>query len=134
MDANHVASLYPNSFGSFRLAGQQGVSLAATGDATKLVTMPASKYIVRRITLSNFSGAATTCNVGVFTAAGGTGTAIVADAALGSNGTTGKFVDLTLSATANSTVVTNQVLYLNVSTGNAAVTCDVALYGDTVSL
>ena len=134
MDANHVSSLYPNSFGSFRLASQQAVSLAATGDVTKLVTMPATKYIVRRITLSNFSGAATTCNVGVWTAAGGTGTAIVADAALGSNGTTGKFVDLTLSATANSTVVTNQVLYVNVSTGNAAVTCDIALYGDTVAL
>ena len=134
MDANRVGASYPNSFGSYRLASQQAVSLAATGDVTKLVTMPATKYIVRRITLSNFSGTANVTNVGVFTAAGGTGTAIVADAALGSNGTTGKYVDLVLSATANSTVVTNQVLYLNVSTGNTAVTCDVALYGDTVSL
>lgn len=134
MDANHVASLYPDSFGNVRLAEQTGVSLSSVGDVTTLVAQAATKYIVRRITLSNFSGGATTVNVGVFTAASGAGTAIVADAALGANAVAGKFVDLTLASAANANVQTARVLYVNVSTGNTAVTCDVSLYGDIVSL
>jgi len=134
MNANHVASLYPNSFGSFRLATKQAANLASTGDITTLVAQEATKYIVRRITLSNFSGSATTVNVGVFTAASGGGTAIVADAALGATAIAGGFKDLTLATAANANVQTSQVLYVNVSTGNTAVTCDISLYGDIVSL
>ena len=133
MDANHVGANYPDAFGNRRLAKQTGVSLAANGDATTLVAQEATKYIVRRITLSNFSGSATAVNVGVFTAASGGGTTIVADAALGANAVADKFVDLTLATAANANVQTSQVLYVNVS-ANAAVTCDVALYGDIVSL
>lgn len=134
MDANRVGAYYPDHFGSYRLAGQQSVSLAATGDVTTLVAMEATKYIVRRITLSNFSGNAAAVNVGVFTAATGGGTAIVADAALGANAIANGYKDLTLAAAANANVQTSQVLYVNVSTGNTAVTCDVNLYGDVVAL
>ena len=133
MDANRVGANYPDSFGNRRLADQTNVSLASTGDVTTLVAQEATKYIVRRITLSNFSGSATAVNVGVFTAASGGGTTIVADAALGANAVADKFVDLTLATAANANVQTSQVLYVNVS-ANAAVTCDVALYGDIVSL
>ena len=133
MDANHVGANYPDAFGNRRLAKQTGVSLAANGDATTLVAQEATKYIVRRITLSNFSGSATAVNVGVFTAASGGGTAIVADAALGANAIAGGFRDLTLATAANANVQTSQVLYVNVSAA-ANVTCDVALYGDIVSL
>ena len=133
MDANHVGANYPDEFGNRRLAQQTGVSLAANGDATTLVAQEATKYIVRRITLSNFSGSATAVNVGVFTAATGGGNAIVADAALGAAAIAGGFKDLTLATAATANVQTSQVLYVNVS-ANAAVTCDVALYGDIVSL
>jgi len=134
MDANHVASNYPDNFGNRRIDVNQTVSLASTGDVTTLVLQEATKYIVRRITLSNFSGSATTTNVGVFTSANGAGTAIVSDAALGANAASGKFVDLTLATAANANVQTARVLYVNVSTGNVAVTCDIALYGDIVAL
>lgn len=133
MDANHVGANYPDSFGNRRLAQQTNVSLAANGDATTLIAQEATKYIVRRITLSNFSGSATAVNVGVFTAASGGGNAIVDDAALGAAAIAGGFKDLTLATAATANVQTSQVLYVNVS-ANASVTCDVALYGDIVSL
>lgn len=133
MDANAVGRRYPDGFGNIRLAEQTGVSLDATGDATTLVAQDATKFIVRRITLSNFSAAATTANVGVFTAATGGGTAIAATQPLtGASGAT-KFVDLTLASAANTDVQTTRVLYVNVA-ANAAATCDVTLYGDIVSL
>ncbi|NDD54962.1 hypothetical protein EBZ39_14060 [bacterium] len=134
MDANAVATNYPDEFGNRRLALKQTVSLAATGDVTTLVVQEATKFIVRRITLSNFSGSATTTNVGVFTAASGGGTAIAADQALGATAVAGKFDDLTLATGANENVQTARVLYVRVSTGNVAVTCDIALYGDIVAL
>ena len=133
MDANAVGRSYPDSFGNYRLAEQTGVSLNSTGDVTTLVAQAATKYIVRRIVLSNFSASAASANVGVFTGANATGTTIVADATIsGASGTT-KFVDLTLASAANTDVQTARVLYVNVS-ANAAATCDVALYGDIVSL
>jgi hypothetical protein len=133
MDANAVGHEYPDSFGNVRLANQTGVSLNATGDVTTLVAQAATKYIVRRIVLSNFSGNASGANVGVFTAASGGGTAIAADQTLSAATGTTKFDDLTLASAANTDVQTARVLYVNVSV-NAAVTCDVALYGDIVAL
>jgi len=137
MDANHVGSLYPNGFGSFCIARQQNVSLASTGDVTTLVAQPATKYIVRRITLSNFSGDASAVNVKVLTVsgAGTAATTIVSAGTLGANAaTTSGYVDLTLAANALANVQTAKVLYANVVAGNAAVTCDIALYGDIVTL
>jgi len=133
MDANAVGHEYPDSFGNVRLANQTGVSLNATGDVTTLVAQAATKYIVRRIVLSNFSAAANGANVGVFTAASGGGTAIAADQVLNAATGTTKFDDLTLASAANSDFQTARVLYVNVSV-NAAATCDIALYGDIVAL
>ena len=133
MDANAVGRLYPDSFGNFRLSEETGVSLNATGDVTELVAQAATKYIVRRIVLSNFSGNGSAANVGVFTGANATGTTIVADATIsGATGAT-KYVSLTLASAANTDVLTAKVLYVNCS-ANANVTCDVSLYGDIVSL
>ena len=134
MDANAVGRSYPDAFGNARLATKTGVSLAATGDVATLVPQAATKYIVRRITLSNFSAAASNANVAVFPAAGGTGTA-VANAQVTSGVTTANnFVDLTLSATANATVYTAKPLYLRLVANTNAVTCDVNIYGDIVTL
>ena len=104
MDANAVGRSYPDSFGNYRLAEQTSVSLNSTGDVTTLVAQAATKYIVRRIVLSNFSASAASANVGVFTGANATGTTIVADATIsGATGAT-KFVDLTLASAANTDV------------------------------
>ena len=132
MDANHVGSNYPNEFGNYRLASLPGQSLATAGD-TNLVVMEASKYIVRRITLTNFSGNAAAANVGVYTAASRGGTAIAAVNTYSTANSTSAYVDLTLSAAANANVVTTQALFFNVANA-ASVTCDVNLYGDIVSL
>lgn len=133
MDANAVGRSYPDAFGNYRLAEQTAVSLNTAGDATTLVAQAATKYIVRRIVLSNFSGNAAAANVGVFTAVSGGGTTIASTQTItGATGST-KFVDLTLASAANTDVQTSRVLYFRVS-ANAAVTCDVSLYGDIVSL
>ena len=132
MDANHVGSNYPNEFGNYRLASLPGQSLATAGD-TNLVVVEASKYIVRRITLTNFSGNAAAANVGVYTAASRGGTAIAAVKQYTGADSTSAWVDMTLSAAANANVVTTQALYFNIANA-ASVTCDVNLYGDIVSL
>lgn len=132
MDANHVGSNYPNEFGSYRLATLPGQSLATAGD-TPLVVMEASKYIVRRITLTNFSASATSAKIGVYTSTGRGGTAIATSATYAGASSTSAYVDLTLSAAANANVVTTQALQFNVETA-ASVTCDVNLYGDIVAL
>jgi hypothetical protein len=134
MDANAVGCLYPDAFGNFRLAEVTGVSLAATGDIATLVPQAATKYIVRRVTLSNFSGAASNANVALFPASGGTGTAVAnAQVTTGATATT-SYVDLTLSASGNSTVLTAKPLYLRLNANTNSVTCDVAVYGDIVTL
>ncbi len=132
MDANAVGRDYPDQFGNRKLATLPGQSLATAGDTT-LVVQEATKYIVRRVTLSNFSGDASAANVGVYTSAARAGDAIAAAAVIsGADGST-KFVDLTLSSTANTTVITDRSLNFNVASA-ASVTCDVNLYGDIVSL
>ena len=133
MDANRVGSNYPNEFGNFRLASLPGQSLATAGD-TVLPVMEASKYIVRRITLTNFSADASAANVGVYTAASRGGTAIAAVNTYAGADTTSAWVDLTLSAAANANVVSTQTLYFNIATAASGVTCDVNVYGDIVSL
>lgn len=132
MDANAVGRDYPDEFGNRKLATLPGQSLATTGDTT-LVVQEATKYIVRRITLSNFSGSAATANVGVYTATSRGGDAVAAAAVIsGADGTT-KFADLTLATAMASTLLTDRSLHFNVASA-ASVTCDVNLYGDIVSL
>jgi hypothetical protein len=134
MDANAVGRSYPDSFGNYRLAEVTGANLAATGDIATLVPQAATKYIVRRVTLSNFSGAAATSNVALYPAAGGSGTALANAQVISAIDGATKFVDLTLSATANATVYTASPLYLRLVANTASVTCDVAVYGDIVTL
>ena len=133
MDANHVGSNYPDEFGSRRLGTLPGQSLATTGD-TVLTVMEANKYIVRRVTLSNFSNAATAANVGVYAEVTRGGTAVAAAQETTGASSTASYVDLTLSAAANANVFTTQALYFNIATAASGVTCDVNLYGDIVRL
>ena len=72
MDANAVGREYPDGFGYKRLGFLQGQSIGTVGD-TVISVQEGNKYIVRQVTLSNFSAAATGANVGVHTSTAATG-------------------------------------------------------------
>lgn len=98
----------------------------ATTDAY-IITVPytGQGYAVRRVTVyrSRLSTTGATANgatatLGVFTAAGGTGATIVADAALtGLSGST-IVLDRTVAATALTPIVTANTLYIRVGTAS----------------
>jgi hypothetical protein len=132
MDANAVGREYPDGFGRKRLGFLPGQSVGTAGD-TVISTQDGSKYIVRQVTLSNFSGNASVANVGVFTATAAGGTAVASVQNVGST-TTASYKDLTLSAAANANVFTASALYFNVNAAASGITCDVAIYGDIITL
>jgi len=133
MDANAVGREYPDGFGHKRLGFLQGQSIGTTGD-TVVSVQDGTKYIVRQVTLSNFSGNAAAANVGVHTSTAAGGTDVADTQALTAGGSTSAYVDLTLSAAANANVFTAPALYFNVNAAATGVTCDVAIYGDIVTL
>jgi hypothetical protein len=133
MDANAVGREYPDGFGFKRLGFLPGQSLGTTGD-TVVSVQDGAKYIVRRVTVSNFSANAAAANVGVYTSAGAGGTAVAAVQPLTAGSSTASYVNLTMSAAANANVFTAPALFFNVNAAATGVTCDVAIYGDIVTL
>ena len=133
MDANAVGREYPDGFGYKRLGFLQGQSLDSTGD-TVVSVQDGNKYIVRQVTLSNFSGNASVANVGVHTAAAAGGTDVADTQNISGASSTSSWVNLTLSSAANANVFTEPALYFNVNAAATGVTCDVAIYGDIVTL
>ena len=133
MDANAVGREYPDGVGYKRLGFLQGQSLDSTGD-TVVSVQDGNKYIVRQVTLSNFSGSATAANVGVHTSTAAGGTDVADSQVLTGASSTASYVNLTLSSAANANVFTAPALYFNVNTAATGITCDVAIYGDIVTL
>ncbi len=133
MDANAVGREYPDGFGYKRLGHLPGQSLGTAGD-TVVSMQDGAKYIVRQITLSNFSGDASTAQVGVHTAAAAGGVDVADTATLTAADNTSAYVNLTLSNAANANVFTQSALFFNVNVAVSSVTCDVAIYGDIVTL
>lgn len=133
MDANAVGREYPDGFGHKRLGFLPGQSLGTAGD-TVISMQDGAKYIVRQVTLSNFSGNAAAANVGVHTSTAAGGTDVADTQALTAGGSTAAYVDLTLSGFANANVFTAPAIYFNVNAAATGVTCDVAIYGDIVTL
>lgn len=132
MDANAVGREYPDGFGYKRLGHLPNQSLGTAGD-TVVSMQDGTKYIVRRVTLSNFSGNAAAANVGVHTSTAAGGTDVADTSNVGST-TTASYVNLTLSAAANANVFTSPALYFNVNAAASGITCDVSIYGDIVTL
>lgn len=133
MDANAVGREYPDGFGFKRLGYLPGQSLGSTGD-TVVSMQDGTKYIVRRVTVSNFSGNAAAANVGVFTSTAAGGTAVSAVQPLTAGSSTASYVNLTMSAAANANVFTSPALFFNVNAAASGITCDVSIYGDIVTL
>lgn len=139
MDANKVGNLLPQQFGGILLGSKIAADFNSTSDQIITIFSNPSKYIVRRIVVTNASTSLTTAAGGIYTAASKGGTAIVAAAQAYTSLTASTlFLDLTLSATGNaSTTVKSSIpnLYLSLTTAQgAAATADVYVYGDILTL
>lgn len=139
MDANKVGNLLPQQFGGILLGSKIAADFNSTSDQIITIFSNPSKYIVRRIVVTNASTSLTTAAGGVYTAASKGGTAIVAASQVYTSLTASTlFLDLTLSATGNaSTTVKSSIpnLYLSLTTAQgAAATADVYVYGDILTL
>ena len=133
MDANAVGREYPDGFGYKRLGFLPGQSLDTAGD-TVVSVQDGNKYIVRQVTLSNFSGDGSAANVGVHTSTAAGGTDVADTQNISGATSSSAWVNLTLSAAANANVFTAPALYFNVNAAATGITCDVAIYGDIVTL
>ena len=100
---------------------------AATDNA---ITIEASRYRIDKIVLDNASISLTTATAGVFTAAGGAGTTVVADQTITALSATTKFLDLTLGGAVAADVLTDTTLYFRVGTAQgAAATANAWIFG-----
>lgn len=129
MGPNKVANAWPWEFGYFLLATVRGISIASTGDA-EIVGIPFAQYQVRRVTVRSPSISVAAGFVGLFTAAGGTGTTIVANAQLSSLTATLTAQDMTVAAA--TTILTADSLYFRVGTAVAGATVDLDIFGSVI--
>jgi len=97
------------------------------------VTVSVTKYLVRRVTVTNCSTSfgVSLATVGVFTGAGGTGTTVVALGTLTTLTGATKYVDLTLALTTD-TLTAATLYFRNGVTFGSAATCDIYLFGDVL--
>ena len=135
MDANKVGSLLPQQFGGILLGKLIGANMNSTDDQRIVMFSNPSKFILRRIVVTNASISLTTAAGGVYTAASKGGTAVVASSqAYSSLSASTLFLDLTLNTSGSaSTTVKSSIpnLYLSLTTAQgAAATADVYVYGD----
>jgi len=135
MDANKVGNLLPQQFGGILLGKLISANMNSTDDQRIMMFSNPSKFILRRIVVTNASISLTTAAGGVYTAASKGGTAVVASSqAYSSLSASTLFLDLTLSTTGSaSTTVKSSIpnLYLSLTTAQgAAATADVYVYGD----
>ena len=135
MDASKVGSLLPRQFGGILLGKLVSANMNSTADQQIVMFSNPSKFVLRRIVVTNASISLTTAAGGVYTATSKGGVAVVAASQVYSSLTTSAlFLDLTLSATGSaSTTVKSSIpnLYLSLTTAQgAAATADVYVYGD----
>lgn len=135
MNANHVGSLYPDSFGNFAIASAQPVYMGATANAAATLNTIGTNYIVRRVTVANATGSVALANVTILTSNdGNTSNAVTNAAALSTVTGSTKFQDLALSTAAASTVYSGP-LFVYIGTAAAANnSVEVTVYGDVVNL
>jgi hypothetical protein len=135
MDANKVGSLLPQQFGGILLGKLVAADMNSTADQRIVMFSNPSKFILRRIVVTNASISLTTAAGGVYTATSKGGTAVVASSqAYSSLSASTLFLDLTLNTSGSaSTTVKSSIpnLYLSLTTAQgAAATADVYVYGD----
>lgn len=136
MNANHVGSLYPDSFGSFGLAQAVTVNVGSTGNAVaQIPVVGGTSYIVRRITVANANKSIATANVVILTSNDGNASNAVSNVTVLSSVTsTSTWQDIPLATAAATTVYSAGSLYVQVNTAVSGGTCDITVYGDIVTL
>jgi len=110
-----------------------GVNMNAAATDTPM-TMTATRYIIRRITLYNPTANLTTATIGVFTLAGGGGTTLAADQAVAALSAASKFLDITPQAIVGTDIRTETTLQIRCGTaqGGAALV-DVIIEGEDLT-
>lgn len=143
-----VAQNYGDSFSNYRLAYIRATSLNTTGNAVIALpilsggmtnggaTSNSGGVIIRRITVQNPSGTVASANISVGVTSDGANL-VTANTVISSVSAAGKYQDINVASTYQTTVVsgaTTQALYVNVNTasGNAN-TVDIIVWGDVVS-
>jgi hypothetical protein len=138
MNANAVATRYPNAFGGYGVVINTVVPLSATGNAVATMSISgATNYIVRRVTASLPSGNIANANVIILTTSdGNTSNALTNNVVLSSmNVANTTWQDVGLATAAATTSFTAQALFVKVNTASAAnLTCQIAVYADVVTL
>lgn len=147
-NADSVSQLTLDSFGNGKLTNIKATQLNTAGNA--VISMPILRggltnggavansggVIIRRITVQNPTGTVASAYVSISATNDG-GNVIVANVALSTVSSTGKYQDLTIASPYTANVVSGyvtQALYVNVNvaSGNAN-TVEIAVYGDVVS-
>jgi len=147
-NTDSVGQLTLDSFGNGKLTNIKATQLNTAGNA--VISMPILKggltnggavansggVIIRRITVQNPTGTVASAYVSISATNDG-GNVIVANVALSTVSSTGKYQDLTIASPYTANVVSGsvtQALYVNVNvaSGNAN-TVEIAVYGDVVS-
>ena len=137
-----------DSFSNYRLGVIRGTSLNTAGNA--VITIPilgggltnsgntatSGEVIVRRVTIQNPSGSVASANISVGLTSDGANL-VTANTVISSVSAAGKFQDIAVAATYQSTAITGNVtqcFYVNINTasGNAN-TVDIIVWGDVVS-
>lgn len=112
------------------LGMRKSVNMNTTND--QAIQINASKYVVRKIVVTNSSTDLTTAVGGFYTGASKSGTTVVANSQtyIALTGST-KFQDCTLAASPTTDVLTSNLIYLSltIAQGGAA-TADVYIFGD----
>ncbi|CAB4141395.1 hypothetical protein UFOVP687_8 [uncultured Caudovirales phage] len=136
MNANHVGSLYPDSFGNFGVAQAVTVNVGSTGNAVARIPVAGgTSYIVRRITVANANKSIATANVVILTSNDGNASNAVSNVTVLSSVTsTSTWQDIPLATAAATTVYSAGSLYVKVNTAVSGGTCDITVYGDIVTL
>jgi hypothetical protein len=136
MNANHVGSLYPDSFGNFGVAQAVTVDVGSTGNAVAQIPVAGgTSYIVRRITVANANKSIATANVVILTSNDGNASNAVSNVTVLSSVTsTSTWQDIPLATAAATTVYSDGSLYVKVNTAVSGGTCDITVYGDIVTL
>jgi len=118
--------------GSVLLGKVVSANLNSAG-SDNAVAVPFSKYIIRKVVVTNVSTslAISVATVGVYTSSGGGGSTVVTAATLTALTGSTKFVDMTIALSADST--TASTLYVrNVLANGAPATADVYIFGDVL--
>jgi len=115
------------------IAAIKGLSVSSAGDVAVPLVGPISAFVPTTVLTTNANVSMATATVGIYTAPGQGGTAVLTTAALtGQTSNSFAYVRAATAAAAQVTPISN-VLYVNVGTTVAGGTVDLYLYGYNVS-